>query len=187
MKFVNWKRNQWNGRRVLLLVIGTAMLTLGTGFKGCGSVSSAVTVAADIATSSAAILQPTNPEAAEYVTEVGTDLNLIASLMTQGKSATTIAAIQAAADRITAKLPQILNAVHIKSPQLTTEITVAVGIFNAALIVVEKYAPPAAITQSSARIIGGPDIPKSSGKSASDFRTEWNATVAASHPGAKVK
>lgn len=171
----------------IVSIIALALATLNIG--GC-SAANGITTAANIATASASILLPVNPEAAEYVTEIGTDLTLLADLVNQAKASpgnqSIIQQVQAATQRISTRLPKILNAVHIKSPQLVTEITVAVGVFNAALQIVIQYVPQAA-PQQSAVFVNMPMARGSENKgknSAALFKSQWNAVAP---PDARVK
>ncbi len=180
MKIKKWCNVAPNSKLISLVLIGLLVPMI----AGCAAANGILT-AANIAMAAESVLLPVNAEAAEYVAETATDLRLLSDMVSAVQKAPSgsgkqviITQIQNVTRQISARLPKILTAVHIKSPQLSQQISVAVGIFNAALAIVAQYVP-----QAGQQSIIASNMPMASGaenkgkNSVAQFREQWNAVA----------
>ena len=147
----------------------------------CGKLLTTLTVVSNIVNDAAIILDPTNPDAARALRSSVTRMALASSLIRDIEAAKTAGEKQPLAVQLqeviaaaTNDLSSALSLAGIKSPKLVGEIRIAVGIANAALSEVASHYAGVAPPQPTRTLIAGQSLPKSKGRSASDFQKEWD-------------
>lgn len=147
----------------------------------CGKLLTTLSVVSGIALDAAAVLDATNPDAAKEMRVASADLTEVSNIVRDIEAAKTAAdkqplavKLQATVAAATNHLTTVLSMTGLKSPKLLTEIRVAVGIVNAALTEISNHYAGIAPPQQLHSLIAGQPLPKSKGRSASDFQKEWD-------------
>lgn len=172
------------------LSLALALVMVFTSACNVDKVIASLRTADQVIVAAKGILAPVNPEVAGVMGQVSTDLELVVKAYEDyekaapGDKPTKAQLLEASISAIQTNLGAILNAIHVKNPELVEYIAVAVAVVNSAVTLVLSNLPQTVTAQRALQVSTLPII--ANAKSAKDLRNAWNSKISKAYPEARI-